>query len=31
MGIESQADFVKHIKTYSNKDDDNGDKNTGFD
>ena len=31
MGINNQAELVTHIKNYSNKDSDDGSKNTGFD
>ena len=31
MGINNQAELVTHIKNYSNKDSDDGTKNTGFD
>lgn len=31
MGINNQAELVTHIKKYSNKDSDDGSKNTGFD
>lgn len=31
MSINNQAELVTHIKNYSNKDSDDGSKNTGFD
>jgi len=31
MCINNQAELVTHIKNYSNKDSDDGSKNTGFD
>ena len=31
MGINNQAELVTHIKNYSNKESDDGSKNTGFD